>query len=58
LRERVQAWEQRLGGEGRIVLRYSGTESLARVMVEGSDASLVEASASDLANFIKGALGS
>jgi phosphoglucosamine mutase len=58
LSERVKGWEQRLGSEGRVLLRYSGTETLARVMVEGSDAALVEASASDLANFIKGALGS
>jgi phosphoglucosamine mutase len=57
LRERLREWEERLRGEGRIVLRYSGTETLARVMVEGSDAALVEASAADLANFIKGALG-
>jgi phosphoglucosamine mutase len=58
LHERVRSWEERLHGEGRIVLRYSGTEALARVMVEGADAALVEQSASDLANFIKGALGS
>ena len=29
--------EQRLGGSGRLLVRYSGTEMLARVMVEGAD---------------------
>ncbi|MGQ0554047.1 MAG: phosphoglucosamine mutase [Planctomycetota bacterium] len=39
-----------LHGENlRIVLRYSGTESLARVMVEGLDAALVQATAAELA---------
>ena len=29
--------EERLGEDGRLVLRYSGTEPLARVMIEGPD---------------------
>ncbi|MFO0982514.1 MAG: hypothetical protein U1E76_12400 [Planctomycetota bacterium] len=58
LSDRIRRWETRLRGQGRIVLRYSGTEALARVMVEGSDAALVHESAQDLADFLKGALGS
>ena len=34
----VQRIEKQLGQDGRVLLRYSGTEPLARVMVEGPDA--------------------
>ncbi len=46
-----------MSGIGRILLRYSGTEALARVMVEGADAALVDAVASDLASHIGARLG-
>ncbi|MEO8055273.1 MAG: hypothetical protein ABI768_08970 [Acidobacteriota bacterium] len=46
-----------MSGAGRILLRYSGTEALARVMVEGSDAVLVDAVAADLAAHIGARLG-
>ena len=49
--------EQRLSGNGRLLLRYSGTEALARVMVEGADAGLVEAVAADLADALRRSLG-
>ena len=44
-----RAAEARIAGNGRLLLRYSGTEALARVMVEGADAALVDSVASDLA---------
>ena len=34
--------EQELNGNGRIVVRYSGTEPLARVMVEASEGEAVQ----------------
>lgn len=37
----ARAAEERLGDEGRLVLRYSGTEPLARIMIEGRDHGLV-----------------
>jgi phosphoglucosamine mutase len=37
VQERLQSIERDLGERGRIVLRYSGTESLARIMIEGPD---------------------
>lgn len=49
--------EQKLGAEGRILLRYSGTEPLARVMVEGRDAKLVSSLCQDLSDIVKKSLG-
>lgn len=49
--------EEKLGKEGRILLRYSGTETLARVMVEGRDAKLVNSLCTDLAETVKKSLG-
>jgi phosphoglucosamine mutase len=50
--------EQRLAGNGRLLLRYSGTEALARIMVEGADAALVDSVATDLADALRESLGS
>ena len=46
-----------LGDSGRLVLRYSGTESLARVMIEGTDRRLVESLARRLAGVIEDQIG-
>ena len=42
VQEAIQRAEEDLAGEGRIVLRYSGTEPLLRVMVEGPESDLIE----------------
>jgi len=47
----------RHGDDVRVVLRYSGTEDLARVMVEGVDPGLVERLAADLADAWTRAVG-
>jgi len=44
-------------GEGRIVVRASGTEPLIRVMVEGKDNSLIHRLATDVANVIQTEVG-
>ncbi len=44
---------ERLGEEGRIVIRYSGTQNLARVMVEGADPDRVRWAANLLAEAIR-----
>lgn len=51
-----EAAENELQGRGRVLLRYSGTESLARVMVEGEDDTQVERLAGVIAKTIKKAL--
>jgi phosphoglucosamine mutase len=49
--------EGALGGRGRVVVRFSGTEPLARVMVEGEEESAVERHAQRIADAIEAALG-
>jgi phosphoglucosamine mutase len=49
--------ETQLGGSGRLLLRYSGTENLARVMIEGKDQAEIEEQARSLAGVIEKALG-
>jgi phosphoglucosamine mutase len=53
----ARAVEAALGDEGRLVLRYSGTEPLARVMIEGPDQARVEALAGGLAAAIRAEIG-
>ena len=50
--------EEKLGNRGRLLLRYSGTEPLARVMIEGKSQSEIEACAHQLASVIKESIGS
>jgi phosphoglucosamine mutase len=49
--------ESALKGRGRVVLRYSGTEPVARVMLEGKDRDLVRKQAEQLAAVIREELG-
>jgi phosphoglucosamine mutase len=48
LQQAIRAEEARLAGRGRVLVRYSGTEPLLRLMVEGKDGSEVEASVARL----------
>ena len=48
--------EQELGETGRLLLRYSGTENLARVMIEGKDQTEIENQAQRLADIIEKSL--
>ncbi len=49
--------EAQLNGQGRLLLRYSGTEPLARVMIEGQRQDEIEQLAHALAKVIRAALG-
>jgi phosphoglucosamine mutase len=53
----LTACTEKMKGEGRILLRYSGTESLARVMVEGRDQKLVNSICTELVGVVTKALG-
>ena len=55
--EAVARIERSLGGEGRVVLRPSGTEPVIRVMVEGRDESATRAACTELAEAVKAAAG-
>ncbi len=49
----VKQAEDWLAGKGRVLLRYSGTESVARVMVEGEDQVVVERCVFSLSETLK-----
>ena len=51
-----QRIEQHLAGEGRVVLRASGTEPVIRVMVEGRDEAEVRGCADELAQAVRAAV--
>jgi phosphoglucosamine mutase len=53
----IDRLEKELQGRGRLLVRYSGTENLARVMIEGEDQASIEERASQLAGIIKNAIG-
>lgn len=49
--------ERRLHGEGRLLVRYSGTEPLLRVMIEGKNQQQIQAWAAEIAGTVKEHLG-
>jgi phosphoglucosamine mutase len=57
LATRVAAFERELDGAGRVLVRYSGTEPLLRVMIEGADDARIRAMADELATLIGRELG-
>jgi phosphoglucosamine mutase len=57
IQQAITAAEQELDGNGRIVVRYSGTEALARVMVEAESEDRMRALAAGIAGAIRAKLG-
>lgn len=52
-----KALEEEFAGEGRVLIRPSGTEPLVRVMIEGKDIEYITAKAAELADMIEKILG-
>jgi phosphoglucosamine mutase len=57
IQDALKKAEEKLKDEGRILLRYSGTEALARVMVEGRNERLVSDLCKSLSSVVAKALG-
>ena len=53
----IQEHNRRLNGSGRVVIRYSGTEPLLRIMVEAEQSSVVKEVADDLARVVREHIG-
>lgn len=53
----IRAAEQDLAGNGRVVVRYSGTEPLARVMIEAESKDKMEKHAESISGAIQAAIG-
>jgi len=56
--ERIRSVESAMNGVGRVLVRYSGTEPMARVMIEGPDRDDIHAMATELAELIRKEIGS
>ncbi|MCI0486960.1 MAG: phosphoglucosamine mutase [Blastocatellia bacterium] len=53
----IRRLEEEMQGRGRLLVRYSGTENLARVMIEGEDLKTIEEQATRLASVIESVIG-
>lgn len=53
----MQQVRDKLGGDGRLVVRYSGTEPLLRIMVEGADEGVVRAYGEEIADAVREHIG-
>ncbi|WP_100446609.1 phosphoglucosamine mutase [Glycomyces xiaoerkulensis] len=56
VRSTVAEWQRKLGSEGRVLLRPSGTEPLVRVMVEAAEEPVARSVAAELAAVVENAL--
>lgn len=57
IKQAIRDGEARLNGAGRVLVRYSGTEPLLRIMVEGESAGVIQSVADSLAAAVKQHLG-
>jgi len=57
IKEAINAVEREMAGGGRLIVRYSGTENLARVMIEGRDEATIRNHAELIAQVINAQIG-
>src|SRR5262245_53793664 len=57
IKEAINAIEKEMAGRGRLLVRYSGTENLARIMVEGEDEAAIRNQAESIAQIIRAQIG-
>ena len=55
--EAIRQVEQEIGDEGRVLVRYSGTQNMCRVMVEGPSTAITDKYCGQLAAIVERALG-
>ena len=55
--EVIERTEKELGEDGRVLVRYSGTQNMCRVMVEGPSEGVTEKHCKEIADVIKSVLG-
>lgn len=57
VQDKIQEIERKLHGSGRVLVRYSGTEPVVRVMMEGEREDLIKGLAEELADVVQKSLG-
>jgi phosphoglucosamine mutase len=58
LEKEIKAIEKKLNQKGRVVFRYSGTQNLARIMIEGEDYKEIEVYAENLSSLMESEIAS
>ena len=53
VRNAIETYREKLGGDGRILVRESGTEPLVRVMLEGKRTGIITEYANNIARLIE-----
>jgi len=57
VRLKIEALEKQYAGKGRVNVRYSGTESLLRMMIEGPESTQIESDLRALAEVVRQEIG-
>jgi len=55
--DKIKEIEERLGSKGRVIVRYSGTQNLLRIMIEGKEEGVINDYAEEIAEEVKKEVG-